>query len=73
MVSNTSSYTELPVTGFIRLNQVLQLIPISRASWFAGVRSGQYPQGYSLGPRTTAYKVEDIRTLIESLSKVGKP
>ena len=73
MVSNTSPHITLPETGFIRLNQVLQLIPISRASWFAGVRSGHYPQGYALGPRTTAYRVEDIRALIESFSKAQKP
>lgn len=69
MVSNTSPEKELPETGFIRLKQVLNLIPISRASWFAGVRSGLFPKGYSLGPRTTAYRAEDIRALIESFPK----
>ncbi len=72
MVSKTSPTTDLPVTGFIRLDQVLSLIPISRGSWFAGVKSGRFPKGYALGPRTTAYKAEEIRALLESFSEADE-
>lgn len=41
------------------------LIPISRASWLAGVQSGKYPPAIKLGPRTTVWSVESIRALIE--------
>lgn len=59
--------TILPAIGFVRLCNILQLIPISKSSWWAGVKSGKYPQPVKLGPRTTAWKVEDIRALIEAI------
>ncbi len=58
----------VPETGFIRLPQVLQLIPVSRASWWAGVKAGKYPPGVKIGARTTGWRVSDIRDLIERLS-----
>ena len=62
---------DLPEVGFIRLHQVLAVYPISESAWWAGVRSGKYPQSVKLGPRTTAWRVEDIRALIEHLSSDG--
>lgn len=35
----------LPETGFVRLPQILSLIPISRSAWWAGIREGKFPQG----------------------------
>lgn len=58
----------LPETGFVRLSTVLQVIPVSRSAWWAGVRSGRYPQSVKLGPRTTAWRCSDIRALIEKAS-----
>lgn len=59
--------TELPETGFLRLTQVLKLIPVSKSTWWAGVRSGRYPQPVrSLGRRLTMWRVEDIRGLVGS-------
>lgn len=65
----------LPETGYVRLHQIIgnpkadpplpALIPISRSSWWAGVRTGRYPKPVKLGPRTTAWKIEHIRALIE--------
>ncbi|WP_457089480.1 helix-turn-helix transcriptional regulator [Microvirga sp. P5_D2] len=57
--------TSLPETGFVRLASVLALIPIGRATWWAGVRSGRFPQPVKLGPNITAWRVEDIRGLIK--------
>ena len=54
----------LPETGLLRLNQILRLIPISRSAWWAGVKNGHYPKSYKLSERTTVWKVEDIRALI---------
>jgi prophage regulatory protein len=56
----------LPQTGFVRLPTVLVFYPVSRSSWWNGVKSGKYPKPYKLGPRTTAWRVEDIRASIES-------
>ncbi len=65
---------ELPETGFLRLSQIIgdpqakppipAIIPISKSSWWAGVKAGRYPQSVKIGPRTTAWKVGDIRKLI---------
>lgn len=56
----------LPQTGFIRLPEVLKVFPVSKSTWWAGVKSGRFPQGVKLGPRVTAWRVEDIRALIEN-------
>ena len=55
----------LPETGFVRLPQILSLIPISRSAWWAGIREGTFPQGIKLGSKTTVWRAEDIRNLIE--------
>jgi predicted DNA-binding transcriptional regulator AlpA len=57
-----------PQTGFVRLTSILAPngpIPVGRSTWWAGVKSGRFPQPVKLGPRITAWRVEDIRTLIE--------
>ena len=55
----------LPETGFVRLPQILSLISISRSAWWAGIREGKFPQGIKLGSKTTVWRAEDIRHLIE--------
>ncbi|TVM30534.1 helix-turn-helix transcriptional regulator [Oceanidesulfovibrio marinus] len=70
MAKNTIPVGErtLPKEGFIRLPQVLQVLPIGKTSWWEGIKKGYYPAPVKLGPRTTAWKVEDIRALIDRLS-----
>ena len=68
----------LPETGFLRLAQIIgdtkanppipALIPIGKSSWWAGVKTGRYPQSVKLGPRTTAWRVEEIHALIRNAS-----
>ena len=57
----------LPETGFLRLPQVLKVFPVSKSTWWAGVKSGIYPKPVKLGQKMTAWRVEDIRALIESV------
>lgn len=59
---------QIPESGFIRLPQVLHLIPVSKSTWWAGIQSGRFPKGIKLGPRTTAWRAEDIRNLLKTLS-----
>ena len=64
---------QLPQEGFLRIWQILgdkkntpALIPISRSSWWAGVRSGRFPKPTKmLGKRITAWRIADIKDLIE--------
>ncbi|MBM6580990.1 AlpA family phage regulatory protein [Microvirga sp. BT689] len=37
---------------------------MSRSTWWAGIKDGRYPKPVKLGPRITAWRVEDIRALI---------
>lgn len=60
--------TTLPETGFLRLPQILELIPIGKSTWWAGVKSGKYPQQVKLGERTAAWRIEDIKEFIESFN-----
>lgn len=57
----------LPETGFIRLPEVLELFPISRSAFWAGIKEGRYPRPVKLSARCSAWRVEDIRTLIDSI------
>lgn len=62
-------------TGFLRLAQIIgdpdaeppvaPIYPVSKSTWWAGIRSGRYPKPVKLGPRCTAWRIEDIRALIE--------
>lgn len=63
----TQSHTTLPETGFLRLHQVLKFVPICKTAWYAGVKLGIYPKPVNIGPRTAAYRAEDIRELIARL------
>lgn len=56
----------LPETGYVRLFDVLRVIPVGKSTWWAGVKCGRFPKGVKLGPRITAWRVEDIRALIDS-------
>lgn len=65
-----SGSKRLPTAGFVRLPSIIAPdgpIPVSKSTWWAGVKSGRYPKPVKLGPRITAWRVEDIRELIESL------
>lgn len=52
--------------ALLRLPQVLALIPVSRSAWWAGCKSGRYPNPVKLGPRTTAWRASDIAALWKS-------
>jgi prophage regulatory protein len=59
----------IPKTGFVRLPQVLAVIPVGKTCWWEGVKSGRYPKSVKLSERCTGWKAEDIRNLIKQLSE----
>lgn len=61
--------TALPEHGFLRLSQVLAVFPISKNTWYRGVESGLYPKPVQLSPRTVAWRVDDIRALIDRINR----
>jgi len=71
----------LPQSGYLRLKQIIgdqnskppipPIIPVSASTWWAGVKFGRFPEPVKLGPRTTVWRVEDIRNLIEHGNEEG--
>ena len=69
------SDTNIP--KFLRLKQIVgdpnaeppivPIIPISKSSWWAGVKSGLYPEPAKIWPNTTVWREDDIRRLVENL------
>ena len=50
--------------SLLRLPDVHRLIPVGKSTWWAGVKSGRYPQPVKLGPGITVWRSHDIRALI---------
>ena len=67
--------SQIPEEGYLRLKQILgnpnstpaipPIIPVSKSSWWDGIKSGKYPKPLKLGSRTTVWRVKDIRKLID--------
>lgn len=64
-----SNATPLPEVGFLRLSDVLKLIPLSKSAWFRGVSAGLFPRPVKLTKRASGYRAEDIRALLERLGR----
>lgn len=67
---------QLPATGFVRLSTIIGnrkgragILPIGPTTWWKGVKLGRFPQPVKLSDRVTAWRVEDIRQLIEELGR----
>lgn len=67
-MKNSNYNPNLPEVGYVRLPGVLAVFPVSRSTWWAGVKDGRFPQAVKLGPRMTAWRVEDIRALLERMA-----
>jgi len=64
MSAKTLFTPPIPEQGFLRLKQVLQIIPVGKSTWWAGVKSGRFPQPTKLGPKTTVWSASSIREFI---------
>jgi len=51
----------LPETGFLRQQQVLSFIPISKSTLWRRVLAGTFPAPVKLSQRVTAWRAEDVR------------
>lgn len=67
----------VPNTGFLRLPQILgdpktdpptpAIIPLSKSTWWKGVRDGRFPKPVKLSMRCSAWRVSDIRDLVKEI------
>ena len=63
------SNTDMP--RLLRLKQIIgdpkanppieAIIPISKSSWWEGVKTGRYPEAIKLGANTTVWREDDVR------------
>lgn len=66
----------LPSEGFATLKQIIGdkekglpgVIPVSRTTWWRGVKSGAYPKPVNTGGSCLGWRVEDIRSLITEIN-----
>lgn len=69
------NHNPLPETGYVRLSQIIgnlkadppipPIIPVSKSTWWLGVKTGHFPPPLKLSKRVTVWRVEDIRALIK--------
>ena len=66
---NQAVTQSLPETGFVRLSHILSIFPVSRSTWWRGVKTGKFPKATQLSAGITAWKAEDIRALLHSFER----
>lgn len=62
---------QLKDLGYLRLKSVLEIIPVSRSTWYLWVQCGIAPQPTSISLRVAAWKVRDIKDILIKMDKPG--
>jgi predicted DNA-binding transcriptional regulator AlpA len=75
----TTASPKIPEVAFFKIWQIIgnpkavppipALLPVGRTTFLNRVRDGSYPQPVKLGPRSVAWRVQDIRDLINSINQ----
>jgi predicted DNA-binding transcriptional regulator AlpA len=58
----------LPDAGFVRLPSILAVYSTSRSKLYNDIKAGIFPAPVKLGPRTSAWRVDQVR---EALARLG--
>ena len=59
--------------SFLRLKHIIgdgntpPIIPISKSSWWDGVKKGKYPQPIKIGDNITVWRSDDIQQLVDRM------
>ena len=53
----------------LRLREVLEIVPVSRTTWYDGMRIGLYPPSISLGGKRRAWVESQVLASIAALNK----
>ena len=64
-MDKTNDQKNIDFNRLIRLTEVLTLLPISKSTWWEGVRQGKYPQPVKLGKRLTCWRLSDVLELTD--------
>ena len=70
--------TEREIPRFLRLKQIIgdpkaeppiqPILPISKSSWWDGVKTGRFPKAIKIGANTTVWREDEIRSLVDKLA-----
>lgn len=60
-----------PLVRLLRLRDVLELVPVSKSGWFAGINAGRFPRGRHISPRVTVWRSDEISQLIDAVGKAS--
>jgi predicted DNA-binding transcriptional regulator AlpA len=68
--------TPTPTPKFLRIDSIVGnkkkgivgILPISKSTWWAGVKSGRYPKPVKISIRCTAWLAEEVDALEKSFS-----
>jgi predicted DNA-binding transcriptional regulator AlpA len=52
-----------------RKQGIFPIIPVSKASWYAGIAEGIYPKPVKLSEKTSAWRSTDIDALVTRLNE----
>jgi prophage regulatory protein len=59
--------------AFVREETILKLFPIGATTWWQGIAEGRYPKPVKLSKRVNAWRVGEIRQLLESFESIPAP
>jgi len=57
--------------AFLRLPQVLELIPIGKSTLWQKIKDGKFPKQIKLGSKISVWKASDVYAYIEQVSATG--
>lgn len=63
---NTNNLNDI---RYLRIQDVLRIIPIGKSTFYKRVKSGEYPKPYKIAERTVAWKYTDIEKLSKEISE----
>ena len=66
---NDNECFDLSDHRYLRLKGVLELIPISRSTWYKWIQCRIAPQSTHISLRVAAWKAQDIKNLLDDMGK----
>jgi predicted DNA-binding transcriptional regulator AlpA len=69
--SQSAKNPALPENGLVRLLELLRYIPVSRSTVYSKIKAGVWPAPVRISERVVAWRVSDIRSLLERFEQGG--
>lgn len=71
MANTNPTCPTIPEQGFLRLPQILALIPVGASSWWRWCAEGKAPKPIKLGAKTTVWDAKQVSEFMEKLRQEG--